>query len=633
MSMFSRTKRFSLGALVFFLLLLGGKTSEAQTTSTPLSESALRAFAKREIPRLMKKFNIVGSTASIVWRGKPVLVEGYGYSDLSKKQKVDPHRTLFRAGSVSKMFTWTAVMQLVEQGKIDLNENIQTYLKGVKLPTPYKQPITMLHLMAHTPGFEDKVLGLFSLAPTPPRTLNSVAMDVLKRVRPPGQTVAYSNYGASLAGYIVECVSGMSFDDYVEKHIFRPLKMTYASFRQLPPNKLRQHLSEGYVYQAKNKTHQRKPFEVIHGAPAGSLSVSAGSIVPYMLAHLHQGKVGEVRLLKPSTIQQMHQTHSRMSQDANGMAHGLIEFQQSHPRVIGHAGDTIFFHSLLMLVPEHQLGLFLSSNTSTGMSFTLAFWASFRDHFFKAKKGSEWPQQFPGKHRNLDEFVGSYRTARRSETDLTKMMSLGMAVWVKTSAQGGLDIFNFFAGKYVRHVEVKPDVFQEADGPNRFVFYRDKKGRIAGLMMNMFPIMSFLPTPWYETLSFNVLLLGLAALFLLLGFIFRPTGLLMVFPKQHWGNGAERAAGFAGFFLVFSYLLILGALVVTTGEDVIFAPPHVAWLRILYIPILLSAVMAVFVAMAWKQSYWTFWGRLHYTLLTLTSLGFAWFLLFWNVCP
>src|SRR6202011_5052631 len=175
--------------------------------------------------------DIAGAVVAVVKDGKVVTERGFGFSDVAQRTPVDPKQTLFRPGSVSKLLTWTAVMQLVEQGKIDLDADINRYL-DFKIPVREGKPVTMRNLMQHTAGFEEQAKGIMSDDPKSLKFEALLKQWVPERVFAPGTTPAYSNYGASLAGYIVQRLSGESFDDYMDKHIFAPLDMQYSTFRQ-----------------------------------------------------------------------------------------------------------------------------------------------------------------------------------------------------------------------------------------------------------------------------------------------------------------------------------------------------------------------------------------------------------------
>ncbi|HKD79690.1 MAG TPA: serine hydrolase domain-containing protein, partial [Candidatus Angelobacter sp.] len=204
-----------------------------------MTEGDVRAFLDGFMPMQLERENIAGAVVLVVKDGRVLFAKGYGYSDVDKKTPVTVDATLFRPGSISKLFTWTAVMQLVEQGKLDLDKDINAYL-DFKIPATQLQPITMRYILTHRPGFEEQIKDLFGKEGTPFATLKDHLMEHMpERIFPAGTTPAYSNYGAALAGYIVERVSGRAFNDYVAEQIFRPLGMTRSTFVQPLPADLK----------------------------------------------------------------------------------------------------------------------------------------------------------------------------------------------------------------------------------------------------------------------------------------------------------------------------------------------------------------------------------------------------------
>ena len=222
------------------------------------------------MPYAIGRGGIPGAVVVVVKDGQILAQKGYGYADVDKRTPVDPATTLFRPGSVSKLVTWTAVMQLVEQGKLDLDADINKYL-DFKVPGRDGKAITMRHIMTHTTGMEEIVRGLITSD-----TKDALALDAyLKRWVPtrifaPGETPAYSNYATTLAGYIVQRVSGQPFDDYVDQHIFAPLDMKHSSFRQPLPASLQPLVSKGY----KSGTDKPQGYEIVNPSPAGNLAAS-----------------------------------------------------------------------------------------------------------------------------------------------------------------------------------------------------------------------------------------------------------------------------------------------------------------------------------------------------------------------
>jgi CubicO group peptidase (beta-lactamase class C family) len=315
----------------------------------------------------------------VVKDGAVLLQKGYGYSDMAKRTSVDADNTLFRPGSISKLFAWTAVMQLVEQGKLNLDSDINQYL-DFKIRERDGRGITLRNLMTHTPGFEEKYRDLLS---------DSVHMplgDYLKswvpsRIYAAGKVPAYSNYGAALAGYIVQRVSGQSFEDYVEQHIFQPLGMSHSTFRQPLPANLQPLMSRGY----RPGLGAPYPFEIFPG-PAGGLSASGADLAKFMIAHLQNGTYNGVRILEPQTAIMMHTTALTIAPAVNRMVLGFYESNRNGHRVIGHAGDTEVFHSRLFLFLDDNVGLFVSLNSQgrggATTAIRTALFEGFTDRYF-----------------------------------------------------------------------------------------------------------------------------------------------------------------------------------------------------------------------------------------------------------
>ncbi|RPI78355.1 MAG: class A beta-lactamase-related serine hydrolase, partial [Chloroflexi bacterium] len=242
------------------------KPSQASGLTDP---AELEAFLDDLFAKQMEEHNIAGAAISVVKDGKLFFTKGYGYADLEKDIPVDPEQTIFSIGSVGKVFTWTAVMQLVEQGKLDLDADINSYL-DFRIPDTYPEPVTLRHLITHTSGFEDRWFGsAVSDAGDLVPVREFLVSNIWSRVRPPGDA-GYSNYNAVLAGYIVARVSGQPYDQYVQKHILDPLGMRYSTAQFPVPTDLSAYASVGYTY----TDGVFQPFPKYFGQPAGMPSGS-----------------------------------------------------------------------------------------------------------------------------------------------------------------------------------------------------------------------------------------------------------------------------------------------------------------------------------------------------------------------
>jgi len=355
---------------------LGILPAHAQT----MTASDVEAFLDGVMPMQLQREDVAGAVIAVVKDGKLLFAKGYGYRDVAARTPVSAEGTLFRPGSISKLFTWTSIMQLVEQKKLDLDRDVNGYL-DFRIPATYTQAITLRHIMTHTPGFEEAIKNLFVADAKRLKPLDEYLKASLpERVYPPGTTPAYSHYATALAGYIVERVSGEAFDEYVERHILHPLGMTHTTFRQPLPENLRPMMSNGYQLASKPP----KAFEVVQAWPAGSVSTTATDMARFMIAHLQDGQLDDARILQPETARMMHSAQFAAVPPLNSMALGFYEETRNGQRIIGHAGDTICFHSDLHLIPAAGMGFFISYNSAGKgqISPRTAVWEQFLDRYF-----------------------------------------------------------------------------------------------------------------------------------------------------------------------------------------------------------------------------------------------------------
>lgn len=431
-------RRIAVTALAL-LIAFGFLVSDARTTrvqerpdSSPtpaLTAEDLTTFLDGLVPVQLRQNDIAGAVIVVVKDGKVLFARGYGYSDVEAKKPVSPDATLFRPASISKLFTCTAVMQLAEQGKLDLDRDVNQYL-DFQIPATYAQPITLRNLMTHTAGFQETIRGhtireggrLLPLKEYLPEHLPP-------RIFAPGTTPAYSNYGNALAGYIVERVSGQPFENYIEEHIFRPLGMKDSTYVQPPPDALKPMMSNGYL----SGSEPAKPFEIIQTFPGGGLSATAADMARFMIAHLQDGGFGDERILNPETTLAMHSRQFELLGSMNGSAFGFAEQSRNGYRVIGHGGDLKAFHSQLSLVPQLRLGFFFSQNSMGRANLRTTVWRSFFDRYFPSAPRASEPFVPVS---NPSEFTGLYKTTRRFDMSILKLGSLTGQIWVSANSDG-----------------------------------------------------------------------------------------------------------------------------------------------------------------------------------------------------
>ena len=360
---------FVMKTIIFSLILIiisCNKVFPQPNTESWISEPALlESFFDGLINDHLKSKHVAGAVVAVVKDGNIVFKKGYGYSDYENKLPVSPDSSIFRIGSISKTFTWIAVMQLAAQGKLNLDEDVNVYLTDFRIPDAEGGPVTLRNLMTHTPGFEDRLLGIFGRDEKSIRPYGEILNEQLpERVRPSGVEMSYSNHGTGIAAYIVENVSGLKWNDYVEQNIINPLGMDHTTFRQPLPGNLDGMASKGYNYE--NGSLKEYGFEFIPLAAVGGASSTADDMARYMITHLQHGRYNDISILDSASFSRIHGTEFKASPFVSGIGLGIYELVNWNGiRTIGHGGDTFWFHSLMALIPEKNIGLFVSFNTQT----------------------------------------------------------------------------------------------------------------------------------------------------------------------------------------------------------------------------------------------------------------------------
>ena len=610
----------------------------------PTDPAELEAFLDEELGREMEKHHIAGAAVSVVNDGELFFAKGYGHADLENDIPVDPEQTIFHVGSVGKLFTWTAVMQLVDEGKLDLNEDINTYL-DFPIPDTYREPITLKHLMTHTSGFEERWLD--SVVSDPSELVSPrewLISNMPARVHPPGDCAGYSNYNAMLAGYIVARVSGEPYDQYIQEHIFDPLGMAHSTARSPMPQDLRSHASLGYTYE--DGAFKAFPDYTAQPAlwPSGAHQASVKDMARFMIAHLQDGRysdanIAEARILKESTMQQMHSTVYTPDPRLLGSAYGFADLSDNGQRTLGHEGYFPPMHSQLLLLPDQNLGVFVAYNSEGGGALTkqhVGFQSAFFDHYYPAPAVE--PIQPPADFaERAGRFVGPYRFASSPATTFQKVGGLVGANTVEIRDPGDGTLLLSMGGYEWRFVEVEPLYFRQVDGPFAIIFREDDGGRITRMYTDLMPQYTAVKLDWYETPGFNMPLL-LVCVLVFLSMI--PIAAIRFVRNRRRGGDRKPASRGARV----AYWIILGICVLNllfvVGMVPGFNPPtelHGAQLIVKVVLGLgvLSAVLTVcalmYSALAWKNKYWGIAARVHYTLVTLAAVAFVWFLNYWNL--
>ena len=466
--------------------------SSPAETPRELTQPDADAWLDGFMPFTLESNDIAGAVVVIVKDGQVLTQRGFGYADKAARKRVDPATTMFRAGSISKLFTWTAVMQLVEQGKIDLDVDVNQYL-DFRIPPYQGKPITVRNLMTHTPGFEEAFKGGIRFSGNVP-PLDQVLKRMLpERVYAPGTTPAYSNYGAGLASYIVQRVSGISFEEYVERNIFAPLNMTHASFRQPLPAQLAPFMAQGYP----KASVEAKPYELISIPGAGSLAVSAADMAKFMIAHLNQG----AGLLKPETALLMHDPTHVTVPGTDRMALGFYELQVNGVSAIAHGGDLNFFHSDVWIFPTRNVGLFVSMNSAGENGVTelirVKLFEQFGDRYLPAASAAA-PVELPTAKEHAVMLAGSYISSRGSFSNFVDAANFVGQVKITLDKDGRPLVPEILGGPPRKWIETAPFIWQDAYGHGRLGAIVANNRVVRWSLDPVSPFMVWNRAPWYR---------------------------------------------------------------------------------------------------------------------------------------
>jgi CubicO group peptidase (beta-lactamase class C family) len=618
---------------ILSVLILGLIAQPAFAIGNPALDPAdLRVFFDALVPRQLEEYSIPGATISVVVDGEMAFAKGYGVANVETGQPVIADRTLFHVGSITKLFVWTAVMQLAEQGKLDLHADVNTYL-DFEIPDTYPEPITLAHLLTHTPGFEDKKSNLFAFSTDDLVDLDEYVVTQLpKRVYAPGEIVAYSNYGAALAGYIVAQVSEQSYEQYIQEHILGPLGMERTTLLQPVPPELAADTAMGHMQMPGGAPKAIQ--EYIPAGPAGAMSATATDMAQFMIAHLQEGRYGDTHILQAATAQEMHRQHYASDPRLPGITYGFMEWERNDQHIIWHSGGTALFKSLLMLLPEHDVGLFISYNSPSGEDARAELRQAFLDRCYPASTPDPKPLAEAG--HQASRFAGAYREARWAYHTVDRLFfALSASQKVRANPDGTLHF------RDRDFVEVEPLVFREVGGQTTLIFHEDARGRITHAFQDYEPHEAYIKLAWYETAGFHLAMLGVLGTILAASLVGWAIGGL---SSRRRGNNAtdQRVPGLArklgatvaGLHVMFPIVTVLGGLTILVGSFPnlsLFGPVFATALILPLAAGILTIGLVVFAVLVWRNGYWGVWGRVHYTLVTLAALGLVWWLNYWNL--
>ena len=521
-------------ALAALAFMAAGAFAQAQPSTPPaLTRADLEAWLDGVVPRALQQADIAALVVSVVKDGQVILEKGYGLADIRGNVPATAG-TVIRVASLSKAFTSTAVMQLVEQGKLDLDRDINDYL-DFTIPAAFGKPVTMRHLLTHTAGFEETSYKRYR----PPLSLRDHAAMVPDRIFPPGELPAYSNYSLTLAGYILQRISGESIADYIEGHILQPLGMQHSAFRMTLPDSLGALEARSYALASTGEPYDPTMIAemVPTEAPASGLATTAQDMSRFMLAHLGQDSV---QILSPATRALMHETLYTALPGAPPIALGLFRSDYRGHRAIGHSGDGEGQHADMRLLPDLGVGLFTAVNSDgkvgslpAGFNLRQQIFQQFMDRYYPTAPVAEEPTA-PTAVEHARLVSGEYAWSRQQKGDYQEALGLitrylGLKLSITANADGTIvtSPFMTLADTAQTWREVSPFVWREVGGDARLVM-KVENDRVQSVWSDALPTSWLnLKVPKLRSAGFNVPLLGLSFIVMLLVTLSWPIGALI----------------------------------------------------------------------------------------------------------
>jgi CubicO group peptidase (beta-lactamase class C family) len=604
----------------------------------PLDTADLTAYFDGILPLQLERSDIAGASVLVMQDGKVLLQKGYGYADVKAKKPVDPNTTIFRLASISKLFTWVSVMQLEEQGKLDLDTDVNRYL-DFQIRPAFNKPITLRNLMTHTGGFEETVDDIILVDPKKAVTLrDELVNNQPMRLFPPGEVPAYSNYGVGLASYIVQRISGEPFEQYVQEHIFTPLAMTHSSFYQPLPKALADLPSEGY---RGNTTKPAVGFELFNPVGAGGISSTASDMGRFGLALLSGGELDGHRILKPETLARMWTPQFQANPALPPACMGFYQDWRNNLRWIGHEGDLIAFHSLFFVEPQQKIVLFVSYNSANGGNQPRPEIIDFfSDRYFPGAP----KQTFIPITADLKAIAGAYHSTRRADSTKLHLLDIFSQGVATIDKDGVLEVeaYKNLRGHTVKWKPIGKDLWQEVDGQQTLFAIRDANNSVVRLAVG-FPGIQFERVPWYADSRLVLSAVGgslaiVAAVFLTslwrLGWrlLLRKRPRPEPEPGTIWLTFAPRSAAFA-------WSILLGAVAIffmVQGDDLL--PPTPDWFK-WFVLINWAAGVALFLSLFAIISAIRIWRRdgvrritmVKFTLVGLSCAVLSWFAIWYHI--
>lgn len=580
-----------------------------------------------------KEAGVPGAVLVVVRDGQVLFRQGFGAADPDKRLPVDPERTVFRSGAGFPTLVGIAVLQLAEEGRLDFQTDVNRYLKRFQVPATYPEPVTLHHLMTHTAGLDETFVAISTLREEERPSLGDYLAEHLPpRIRPPGGVRTHSPFGYAVAGHIVEEISGMSFPEYAEQRILRPLGMTRSSFVGRPD--LLADLAP--TFRPVPGALVRAPID--HSIVEPDLYTTAADMSQLVLFLLGQHPAGGQVLREEESFRRLHRQQFAHHPQLPGPSYGQFEAILNGKVGSTQSGSRSGHSSELFFLPEEGLGLFLAVDVSWFLLLE-DFNQRFMDHFYPATPAEPQGRAPDGR---IADYVGLYRHNRYPRRSIDRWISI-VSGYIR-ELEVGRNEKGEMTLQGAPYVELEPEVFQRrgpgpflvASATDKAVFRRNGDGSVSHLFVGSAALEKI---PWYESAAFvRRLSLGFFILFAS-AVLLLPLGALLGRRRRRGTPLPPRArtAWMTAWLVSALGAAFLGGLVLILG---LRSPERLAYgvpgsLRgLLVLPLLgtvLTAALLVFLVTAWRERYWGTAGRLYFTLVALVALAFVPFLIHWRL--
>ncbi|GAA0076558.1 serine hydrolase [Clostridium sp. CTA-5] len=583
----------------------------------------------------MQKYKIPGAAVVVVKDGREVFKKGYGYSNLDKKIEVDPDKTLFPAASVSKLFTSTAIMQLYEQGKLDINENVEKYIAPYKIENNYNEIITCANLLTHSSGVDEA-----SEINGSTRNENDIKSQEYyfdnhkpKVVRESNTASRYSNQGYNLLGYVIEKVSGISYEEYINKNILEPLKMNNTLVRVKNDS-----IATGYEYD--DGSFNEIPLAYQYTSGSSGVNATPRDMENFMIGHLNNGEFQGVKILREETSKEMKKKQFTNNEAFPGMGYGFIRSNRNGQEILKHEGGLPGFTTTMFLMPKENLGIYVATNSLSPLPFNIE--DEFLNQFYpqESSKYSDIQANF---NKDYSKYEGTYRSYDGiSKSNIMKIGFLfdkTMDLRITDNKDGTLTLKEYTSAKeenITKLSEIKDGVFAREDGKGDFAFKLDSNGKVI-YAFNDVSHNSFEKIKFYEGRTFNIVLFTLVILIFIINIgIGILMGLKRLFKRSVKENSKEikknvllnfiisllNLSGFIGILILAAYMIVMNN---SSNIYLLYI-----LLGLLMLSTFLSVVGLINLIRSFRKEIFRKRDKVYFTIVTVSNFIFVWLIYYFN---